>query len=274
MSENEQLPTTTDEAKELAASAADELLARTGADSFDALVVLGSGWAGAAETLGSPDIEFDATELTGFFAPTAEGHTSQVRSVWVGDKRVVVFLGRIHLYENHTPAQTVHAVRTGLAAGARTAVLTGSAGSLRVDISPGEPVLLRDHINLTSSSPLTGPRFLDLSEAYSPRLRELTNEVDPSIAEGVYVATVGPQTQTPSELNVLRQAGADLVGHSIALETIAAVESGAEVLGLAIVSNDAVGAVFTPFESERALEVVTQRAHRLGELLSQILSRA
>src|SRR5699024_4589168 len=81
VSENEQLPTTTDEAKELAASAADELLARTGADSFDALVVLGSGWAGAAETLGSPDIEFDATELTGFFAPTAEGHTSQVRRV-------------------------------------------------------------------------------------------------------------------------------------------------------------------------------------------------
>lgn len=274
MSETEQLPTTTDEAKELAASAADELLARTGADNFDALVVLGSGWAGAADTLGSPDIEFDATELPGFFAPTAEGHSSQVRSTWVNDKRVLVFMGRIHLYEDHTPAQTVHAVRTGLAAGARIAVLTGSAGSLRADISPGEPVVLRDHINLTSCSPLTGPRFIDLSEAYSPRLRELTNEVDPSIAEGVYVATVGPQTQTPSELNVLRQAGADLVGHSIALETIASVEAGAEVLGLAIVSNDAVGSVFAPFEADRALEVVTQRARRLGELLNQLLSRS
>jgi purine-nucleoside phosphorylase len=274
VSESEQRATTTGEAKELAATAAQDLLARTGADSFDAMVVLGSGWAGAAETLGSPDIEFDATELPGFHVPGAEGHSSRVRSMWVGDKRVVVFMGRVHLYEGYGPMETVHAVRTGIAAGAGTAVLTGSAGSLRTDFAPGQPVVVRDHINLTSLSPLTGPSFVDLSEAYSPRLRRIAHEVDASLAEGVYAATLGPQLQTPSELHALRRSGADVVGRSIALEAIAAVESGAEVLGLAVVSNDAVGAVLDPFESDRALEVVTQRARRLGGLLNRVLARS
>ncbi|MBB6118928.1 purine-nucleoside phosphorylase [Nocardiopsis algeriensis] len=274
MNETEhQTPRTTEEAKELAAAAAHELLARTGADSFDALVVLGSGWAGAADTLGTPDIEFDMAELPGFHVPTAEGHTSKVRSMWVDDKRVVVFMGRVHLYEGRSAMEAVHAVRTGLAAGARTAVLTGSAGSLRVDIAPGQPVVLRDHINLTSRSPLAGPSFVDLSKAYSPRLRGIVREVAPALAEGVYVCTVGPQLQTPAELQVLRQAGADVVGRSIALEAIAAAEAGAEVLGLAIVSNDAVGAVIDPAEVERARDVVTRRAHPLGDLLKQVLTR-
>lgn len=272
--EPEQRPRTTGEAKELAASAARELLSRAGADNFDALVVLGSGWAGAVDTLGSYDIEFDATELPGFHASTVEGHSPKVRSMWVSDKRVAVFMGRVHLYEGYGPMEVAHAVRTGVAAGATIAVLTGSAGSLRTDFAPGLPVVLRDHINLTARSPLTGPSFVDLSEAYSPRLRRVVQEVDASLAEGVYVATTGPQTQTPTELKTLRQAGADLVGHSIALETVAAVEMGAEVLGLTIVSNDAVGAVFEPFEAGRALEVVTQRAHRLGELLNKVLSQA
>ncbi|MBR8742942.1 purine-nucleoside phosphorylase [Nocardiopsis sp. MG754419] len=272
MSESEQR--TTGEAKALAKEAAEELLARAGADSFDALVVLGSGWAGAVDTLGSADIEFDAVELPGFVEPTAEGHSGRVRSMWVGDKRVVVFMGRAHMYEGHDPMVVAHAVRTGIAAGASVAVLTGSAGSLRTDFAPGQPVILRDHINLTSRSPLVGADFVDMSEAYSTRLREITHGVDASLAEGVYVATSGPQLQTPAELQVLLQAGADVVGRSIALEAIAAVEMGAEVLGLSIVSNDAVGAVLEPFAEERALEIVEQRSHRLGELLNRVISAA
>ncbi|WP_431870604.1 purine-nucleoside phosphorylase [Nocardiopsis eucommiae] len=274
MSESEQPPRTTGEAKQLADSAAKELLARAGADSFDALVVLGSGWAGAVDTLGTPDIDIDATELPGFVRPTAEGHSGRVRSMWVGDKRVVVFVGRVHLYEGFGPMVATHAVRTGIAAGARVAVLTGSAGSLRTDFQPGQPIVLRDHVNLTATSPLAGPDFVDLTHAYSERLRGVIHEVDASLAEGVYVSTTGPQLQTQTELKVLRQAGADVVGRSIALETIAAVEMGAEVLGLSMVSNDALGAVLEPFEQERALEVVTQRARRLGELLNRVLEAA
>ncbi|MDT0329133.1 purine-nucleoside phosphorylase [Nocardiopsis lambiniae] len=274
MSETEQPPRTTQEARELAATAADALLTRAGADGFDALVVLGSGWTDAVDTLGSPDIEFDSSELPGFHAPTAEGHSSKVRSMWVGDKRVVVFMGRLHLYEGYTPMQIVHPVRTGVAAGAELVVLTGSAGSLRVDIAPGQPVVLSDHINLTARSPLAGPSFVDLSSAYSPRLRRLIHEVDASLAEGVYAATLGPQLQTPTESKVLRQAGADVAGRSIPLETIAAVEMGAEVLGLSIISNDAMGAILDPFQEDRAMEIVRRRAHRLGELLKRLLIRA
>lgn len=273
MTEPEQQPRTTGEARELAADAARELLSRTGADSFDALVVLGSGWAGAVDTLGSYDIELDATDLPGFHEPAAEGHSGKIRSMWVGDKRVIVFMGRVHLYEGRDPLEVVHAVRTGVAAGARTAVLTGAAGSLRTDFATGQPVVVRDHINLTARSPLVGPSFVDLSSAYSPRLRRAVQEADASVPEGVYVCTTGPQTQTPAELKVLHQAGADLVGHSIVLEAVAAVEAGAEVLGLAVVSNDAVGAVFEPFEAERALDVVTQRARRLGELLNRVIGQ-
>lgn len=273
MSDTEQPPRTTEKAAELAGSAAHELLCHAGVDSFDAMVVLGSGWANAVDALGTPDIELDVTDLPGFYAPTAEGHTSAVRSMWVGDKRVAVFIGRVHLYEGYDAMDMAHAVRTGIAAGAGTVVLTGSAGSLRADIAPGQPVIVRDHINLTGRSPLVGTTFVDLSRAYSERLREVTCEVDPSLAEGVYVSTVGPQLQTPAELNMLRQAGADVVGRSIALEAIAAVEAGADVLGLAAVSNDAMSGVFEPFEAEHALEVVIQRAHRLGELLNRVLSR-
>lgn len=270
MSESEQR--TTGDAKALATEAAEELLTRAGADSFDALVVLGSGWAGAVDTLGSADIEFDAVELPGFVEPTAEGHSGRVRSMWVGDKRVVAFMGRVHTYEGHDAMTVAHAVRTGIAAGAEVAVLTGSSGSLRTDFAPGQPVILRDHINLTAGSPLVGPDFVDMSAAYSTRLREITREVDASLPEGVYVATSGPQLQTPAELKILHQAGADVVGRSIALETIAAVEMGAEVLGLAIVSNDAAGAVFEPFEEGKALEIVERRSHRLGELLNRVLT--
>lgn len=127
----------TAEAKARAAEAAGELLSRTGADGYDAVVVLGSGWAGAVDALGAPDAEAAIGDLPGFVAPTAAGHVPVVRSTWVGAKRVAVFLGRTHLYEGHGAAQVAHAVRTGISAGARTVVLTGSAASLRVDFSVG-----------------------------------------------------------------------------------------------------------------------------------------
>lgn len=275
MSESTQVrPTTkTAQAKQLAVQAADELKTRTGATAFDAMVILGSGWTGAAETLGSTDVQLDMTDLPGFVAPTAAGHGSTVRSCWVGNKRVAVFSGRTHLYEEHDPMRIAHAVRTGISAGASTVVLTGAAGSLRADFAVGQPIVLRDHINLTSTSPLSGPDFVDLTEAYSPRLRALVHDTDHALAEGVYASLLGPQFQTPAELGMLRMAGADLVGRSMALETIAAVEMDAEVLGLSVVSNDAMGAVFERFDSLKALDVIQQRAQRLGGLLNAALLR-
>ncbi|GAA1110375.1 purine-nucleoside phosphorylase [Nocardiopsis composta] len=268
------MATTTAAAKERASAAAEELTARTGADSFDAAVVLGSGWGVLADRLGTADTEVDAGELPGFTAPSTPEHSSQVRSVWVGSKRVALFGGRVHLFETRDPLRAVHAVRTAIAAGARTVVLTGSAGSLRTDFAVGQPILVRDHVNLTGASPLVGPDFVDLTRAYSARLRGLAREVDPSLAEGVYAEIAGPQLATPAELAMIRAAGADLVGHSLALEAIAAVEMGAEVLAVSAVSNDAVASVVEPFDREQATEAARHAADRTAPLLHEVLMRA
>lgn len=265
--------TRTAEAKALAVTAAGELRTRCSTDGYDAVVVLGSGWTHASGPFGTPDTELEVTELSGFSAPSATGHSTKVRSLRLGTTRVLVFLGRTHLYETGSPMRVAHAIRTGVAAGAGLVVLTGSAGSLRNDFAEGQPVMVRDHINLTGTSPLAGPDFVDLSEAYSPQLRRRLQHLDGSLTEGVYATTTGPHLQTPAELRMLRMAGADLVGHSFALETIAAAEMGAQVLGLAVVSNDAVGAVLDSFDPARALRVSEQRAPAMGELLARFLQR-
>ncbi len=263
----------TADAKSVAVEAANDLRYRSGADSYDAVVVLGSGWSGAVESLGQQDVELEITDLPGFVAPRAVGHTATVRSMWVGAKRIAVFTGRTHLYEGYDPMQVAHAVRTGVAAGAGTVLLTGSVGSLRTDFAVGQPVVVRDHINLTGGSPLVGPDFVDLANAYTPWLRQAAHDTDGSLAEGVYASLAGPQNQTPAELFMLRTVGADLVGHSVALETIAAREMGADVLAVAMVSNDAMSEVYGASHHEQALSVVQQRAWHLGALLNGILVR-
>ena len=123
-------------------------------------------------------------ELPGFTPPTAAGHGGQVLSLHVGDHRVLVFVGRIHAYEGHELRHVVHPVRAACAAGARTVVLTNAAGGLREDFTVGQPVLISDHLNLTARSPLVGAQFVDLVDAYSPRLRTLAREIDPIAGRG------------------------------------------------------------------------------------------
>ncbi|WP_374058221.1 purine-nucleoside phosphorylase [Marinitenerispora sediminis] len=258
---------------DLAVRAAEELRIRTGADSYDALIVLGSGWASAADALGAPDLEIDISTLPGFVPPSAPGHSATARAVWVGAKLVLLYLGRTHLYDGYGARQVAHAVRTGIAAGASTVLLTSSAGSLRSDFALGQPILLHDHLNLTGRSPLLGPDYVDLSDVYSRRLREIALETDPSLAEGVYAQLPGPQFPTPSELRMLRTVGADLVGMSTALEAIAAVEMGADVLGLALAGYDPVTPTGRLVTADGVLAIARERAHDLGGLLNKILLR-
>ena len=140
---------------------------------------------------------------------------------------MLVLVGRIHAYEGHDLRHVVHPVRTACAAGVRTVVLTNAAGGLRADFAVGQPVLISDHLNLTARSPLVGAQFVDLVDAYSPRLRALAREVDPTLAEGVYAGLPGPHYETPAEIRMLRTLGADLVGMSTVHETIAARAAGA-----------------------------------------------
>jgi purine-nucleoside phosphorylase len=148
--------------------------------------------------------------------------------------------------------------------------LTNSCGGLNRDWGPGTLVLIRDHINLTGATPLIGARFIDLSEAYAGRLRDLARSVEPGLPEGVYVQFRGPQFETPAEVKMAGVLGGDLVGMSTALEAIAAREAGMEVLGISLVSNLAAGISPAPLSHEEVLEACREAAPRLRMLLSGI----
>jgi purine-nucleoside phosphorylase len=259
-----------------AKASAARLTAMTG--SHDAVVVLGSGWAPAADAIGAAQAEIPLTVLGGFPGSTVPGHTPVVRSVRMDGVRVLVFLGRVHLYEGLSPAAVVHGVRTAVAAGCRAVVLTNAAGGIRPGLSVGEPVLISDHLNLTGRSPLSGPpppgqRFVDLTDLYSPRLRGLAREADPSLAEGVYAMMPGPHYETPAEITMLGRLGADLVGMSTVLEAIAARHLGAEVLGISLVTNLAAGLAGQGLSHAEVVEAGRAAASRMGGLLASILPR-
>jgi len=261
-----------------AAASAARLAERTGQDAHDAAVVLGSGWAQAADALG-PGTEVALADLGGFPPPTVPGHVPVVRSVRAGGLRVLVFLGRTHLYEGHPVATVVHGVRTAVAAGCRVIVLTNAAGGIRAGYRTGQPVLISDHLNLTGRSPLAGlpppggypSRFTDLTDLYSRRLRALARDADPALAEGVYAALPGPHYETPAEIRMLRTLGADLVGMSTALEAIAARHLGAEVLAISLVTNLAAGLAPAELDHAEVTAAGQAAAARMGALLAGIV---
>ena len=264
-----------------AAASARRLRELTGTGTFDAMVVLGSGWSAAAEALGSTMAEIPLAGLGGFAVPTVAGHTPVVRCVSAGDLRILVFLGRVHLYEGHSPATVVHGVRTAVAAGCRAVILTNAAGGIRGEYTVGQPVLVRDHLNLTGRSPLAGAppppgypsRFTDLTGLYSARLRKLARDADPELAEGVYAALPGPHYETAAEILMLRGMGADLVGMSTALEAIAARHLGAEVLAISLVTNPAAGLAAQPLDHQEVIAAAQASATRIGALLATIIPR-
>jgi purine-nucleoside phosphorylase len=274
---------TADDPWRLVEQAAAAIAQRTGVDRHDAFVVLGSGWTPAAERFGELTAEVPMDELPGFPTVGVTGMAGVLRSVRAeGGRRILVVLGRVHAYEGHELVEVVHAVRTAVRAGCGTVVVTNAAGGLRQGMRVGQPVLISDHINLTSRSPLTGPaapdelglpRFVDLTEAYSARLRELARQVDPSLEEGVYAGLPGPHYETPAEIRMLRTLGADLVGMSTVHEVIAARHVGAEVLGLSLVTNLGAGLGETDLDHADVLAVGRSSAEAMGDLLAQVVAR-
>jgi purine-nucleoside phosphorylase len=256
-----------------AAAAAAALAQATGVAAHDVAVVLGSGWRPAADLVGEPVHELPMAELPGFVRPVVAGHGGTLRSVRVGERRVLVLLGRTHLYEGHGVAAVAHGVRTAAAAGCRTVVLTNAAGGIRAGLSVGEPVLVADHLNLTGVSPLIGPRFTDLTDLYSGRLRALARTIDPSLREGVYAGLPGPHFETPAEIRMLRGLGADLVGMSTVLEAIAARAEGVEVFALSLVTNLAAGLSGAPLDHHEVLAAGAAAATRMGGLLRELVTQ-
>lgn len=258
----------------LADRAAAVLAQRTGTDRHETFVVLGSGWAGAADRLGT-GIEVRTADLGGFPPPTVPGHRGVLRSVRLGDRRVLIAVGRVHLYEGHHPSVVVHAVRTAAAAGCTSVVLTNAAGSLHPEWGAGRPVLIADQINMTGVSPLTGAaRFVDLTDLYSPRLRRAAQAISPEVPEGTYVGVHGPEFESPAEIRAYRTWGADLVGMSTVLEAIAARHAGMEVCGLALVTNLAAGLRPAGLDAAEVFSVGAAAAALVGDLVARLVEQA
>jgi purine-nucleoside phosphorylase len=267
----------------LAEEAAVRLAELTGVARHDVALVLGSGWLPAADALdgagGANTTELDVTSLPGFAASAVQGHSGKIRSIRIPgqdgapDRHLLVFLSRTHYYEGRGVAAVVHGVRTAAAAGCRAIVLTNGCGGLKETWTPGTPVLISDHINLTGQSPIVGASFVDLTDLYSSRLRELCREVEPSLDEGVYVQFTGPHYETPAEVRMAGILGGHLVGMSTTLEAIAAREAGMEILGISLVTNLAAGLSGEPLNHAEVLEAGRLAATRMGALLGDIVPR-
>ena len=259
----------------VATAAAEVIARRTGTSRHDVALVLGSGWGRTADLIGQTLATIDNADVPGFAKAAVAGHAGVIRSVAIAgsERRALVFGTRTHYYEGRGIRSVVHAVRTAAATGCGTIVLTNGCGGLNPAWTPGTPVLIRDHLNLTAASPIEGADFVDLTDLYSTRLRELAHDVDPSLDEGVYVQFRGPHYETPAEVQMAKILGGDLVGMSTTLEAIAARQCGLEVLGISLVTNLAAGIGDHPLSHDDVLATGRAAAERCGRLLAAVVER-
>jgi purine-nucleoside phosphorylase len=258
--------------QEIARQAARQIAELTGVERHDIALTLGSGWGRAADLIGETTATVPATEVVGFSKPALEGHVGSLRSVLLpSGRRALVIGARTHYYEGHGVRRVVHSVRTAAATGATTMILTNGAGGIKRHWTPGTPVLISDHINLTADSPLEGATFVDLTDLYSARLRAIARGVDPELDEGVYCQFRGPHYETPAEVRMAEAIGGHIVGMSTALEAIAAREAGMEVLGMSLITNLAAGIQQTPLSHEEVIEAGRAAEGRIGDLLARIV---
>jgi purine-nucleoside phosphorylase len=246
----------------------------TGVEHHDIALVLGSGWGEAADLIGETTHTIPADTLPGFHAPAVAGHPGTVRSILTHQgKRALVIAARTHYYEGRGVRAVAHGVRTAAAAGCETVVLTNGCGGLREEYGAGSPVLISDHLNLTGSSSLEGATFVDLTDLYSQRLRDIARSVDSSLPDGVYAQFPGPHYETPAEVRMAKTLGADLVGMSTALEAIAARHAGLEVLGISLVTNLAAGISPVPLSHAEVIEAGQEAGPRISRLLADIVAQ-
>ena len=265
---------TTTDVEQLAREAAQVIAQRTGVTHHDIALVVGSGWGGAAELIGEPVATIPAPDVPGFSVSGVAGHSGSLTSIKLASGHHALVLGaRTHYYEGRGVAAVAHGIRTAAACRATIAVLTNGCGSTVAEWGPGTPVLIRDHLNLTFTSPIEGAHFVDLTDAYASRLRALAHEVDPDLPEGVYAQFPGPHYETPAEVKMARVLGADLVGMSTALETIAAREAGMEVLGISLVTNHAAGFAPGHLNHAEVLEAGRAAGPRISRLLADVITR-
>lgn len=249
-------------------------------------VVLGSGLGAFANSL-THAVRIPYSAIPDFPASTAIGHAGELVVGTLGANGrgtdLIVMSGRFHLYEGYTPRQVTSGIRLFRELGVRRVVLTNAAGGIHPEFAAGALVLMSDHINLQGANPLVGPnddlgpRFPDMTEAYSIELREMARETAIEIGiplyEGVYAAVLGPSYETPAEIRYLRTIGADLVGMSTVAETIAANHLGIQVLGISCVTNLAAGLSGEKLSHEEVLETGRRVSGTFLKLLTALLPK-
>jgi purine-nucleoside phosphorylase len=257
----------------IAKQAAEQLSVATGVARHDIALTLGSGWAKAADLIGETVATVPATDIVGFSKPALTGHVGTLRSIRLADGRHALVIGaRTHFYEDHGVRRVVHSVRTAAAAGAKIMVLTNGAGGIKEHWTPGTPVLISDHINLTAASPLEGATFIDLTDLYAKRLRDIARSVEPSLDEGVYTQFRGPHYETPAEVQMAKAIGGHIVGMSTSLEAIAAREAGMEVLGFSLITNLAAGISPEPLSHAEVLQSGKDAEPVISDLLARVVA--
>ncbi|WP_053352200.1 purine-nucleoside phosphorylase [Leucobacter musarum] len=257
----------------LTTEAAAAIARLTGVERHDIALTLGSGWGKAADVIGETVAVVPAAEVPGFHVSGVPGHSGTLRSIRLASgKHALVIGARTHYYEGRGVRSVVHGVRTAAAAGAQIMILTNGAGGVDPAFKAGEPVLISDHLNLTAVSPIEGANFIDLTDLYASRLRDIARSVEPSLQQGVYVQLPGPHYETPAEIHYLRTIGGQIVGMSTALEAIAAREAGMEVLGLSLITNPAAG-MGDPLSHAEVLAEGKAAEPRLADLLSRVVAQ-
>lgn len=247
----------------------------------DVTIVLGSGLGPLADAVENPQV-IPYEEIPGWPRSTAIGHAGKLVFGQMSGRNVAVMSGRAHLYEGHGIDRVVLGVRVLAKLGGRKVILTNAAGGINLGYHRGALVLISDHINLQGTNPLIGPnedslgpRFPDMTFAYSRRLRELAEEkllhLGIPVHHGVYAALTGPTYETPAEIRYLRIIGADLVGMSTVPEAIALNHMGAEVLGISCVTNMAAGVTNMKIHHDEVLETGIQVRERFIQLIQAIL---
>ncbi len=239
-------------------------------------IVLGSGLGSFADRIEQASV-ISYTDIPHFPRPTVEGHSGRLVVGTIAESPVVVMQGRVHAYEGYSPEEVTFPIRVLGRLGIRTLVVTNAAGGIRLDLRQGELVLLSDHINFTGRNPVSGanderlgPRFFDMTEAYSKRLRLLAHSAA-ELSEGVYLAVSGPSFETPAEINAFRILGADLVGMSTVQEVIVARHMGIEVLGISCVTNMAAGILDQAINHQEVMETGARVQAQLTNLLTALL---
>lgn len=262
---------------EIAGHAAQQYRTLSQTGNHDIALTLGSGWGKAAETIGETIFQTEASTITGFKSSQVPGHNSSLSTILLEDGRKVFLIGaRTHFYESHNPYHVravVHSVRTASALGCKTLFMTNGAGSINPEWKPGTVVTIKDHINLTGTSPIEGANFIDLTNLYDPEIRQHIKMLYPQTPEGVYVQNRGPQYETAAEVDMAERIGGELVGMSTALEAIAGRQLNMNIAAMTLVTNFAAGTTTNlPLNHAEVLETGKENEERLSHMLAEIIN--